>query len=110
MSKSTFVFYFQIFSVRSRGSLGVVVKGFEDRLSTTFRLDDHGAIISIKLSPDQNILAIQRAKSVVEFFNVSQIGANGQLDTKSYEQSSRNKTSTTILGYVARFFVIVSLH
>ena len=82
--------------------MGVVVKGFEDRLSTTFRLDDHGAIISIKLSPDQNILAIQRAKSVVEFFNVSQIGPHGQLDTKSYEQPSRNKTSTTILGYVEK--------
>ena len=35
----------------------------------------------------------------MEFFNVSQIGANGQVDTKSYEQPSRNKTTSTILGF-----------
>ena len=75
-----------------------MVKGFEERLFSTFRLEDQGAIISIKLSPDQKILAVQRAKSVVEFFNVTQLGANGQLDSTSYEQSARSKTST-ILGF-----------
>ena len=34
----------------------------------------------------------------MEFFNVAQLGANGQLDSSSYEQSARSKTST-ILGF-----------
>ena len=41
---------------------------------------------------------MQRSKSCVEFFNVTQLGANGALDQKSYEQSSKSKAST-IIGY-----------
>ena len=89
---------FQIFSVRSRGATGIIVKGFTEQLSSTFRLEDKGPIISIKLSPDQKVLSVQRSKSCVEFFNVTQLGANGTLNQKSYEQHSRIKTST-ILGF-----------
>ena len=91
-------FFFQIFSVRSRGATGIIVKGFTEQLSSTFRLEDKGPIISIKLSPDQKVLSVQRSKSCVEFFNVTQLGANGALDQKSYEQSSKSKAST-IIGY-----------
>lgn len=87
----------QIFSVRSRGATGIIVKGFENSLSSTFRLEDKGPIISIKLSPSQSVLTVQRSKSSVEFFNVLQLGANGNLDTNSYEQSARSKASV-ILG------------
>ena len=59
----------QIFSVRSRGATGVIAKGFLSHQSSTFRLEDKGPIISIKLSPDQKVLSVQRDKSSVEFFN-----------------------------------------
>ena len=84
--------------MRSRGATGIIVKGFTEQLSSTFRLEDKGPIISIKLSPDQKVLSVQRSKSCVEFFNVTQLGANGALDQKSYEQSSKSKAST-IIGY-----------
>ncbi len=87
----------QIFSVRSRGATGIIVKGFIDSLSSTFRLEDRGPIITIKLSPDQKILGVQRDKSSVEFFSVTQTGPNGVLDANSFSQGCKTKTST-ILG------------
>ena len=87
----------QIFSVRSRGATGIIVKGFTDQLSSTFRLEDKGHIISIKLAPDQKVLSVQRSKTAVEYFNVIQLGANGNLDPDSYEQACKSKTSI-ILG------------
>ena len=103
-TKRILSFMFQIFSVRSRGATGIIVKGFTEQLSSTFRLEDKGPIISIKLSPDQKVLSVQRSKSNVEFFNVTQLGANGTLDPNSYDQSSKTKAST-ILGYVYPTFV-----
>ena len=73
------------------------MKGFTDELSSTFRLEDKGPIISIKLSPNQRVLSVQRSKSVVEFFNILQLGANGSLDPNAYEQAAKTKIST-ILG------------
>ena len=109
----------QIFSVRSRGATGVIAKGFLSHQSSTFRLEDKGPIISIKLSPDQKVLSVQRNKSSVEFFNgelfcfftlkiywvtitkhfstVAQTGVNGVLDGNPYEQACKTKNST-ILG------------
>ena len=55
--------------MRSRGATGIIAKGFINQQSSTFRLEDKGAIISIKLSPNQKVLSIQRNKSTVEFFN-----------------------------------------
>ena len=104
LCESNFSFSFQIFSVRSRGATGIIVKGFTEQLSSTFRLEDKGPIISIKLSPDQKVLSVQRSKSNVEFFNVTQLGANGILDPNSYDQSSKSKAST-ILGYVCDDFI-----
>lgn len=84
--------------MRSGGATGVIVKGFSEILSSTFRLEDKGPIVSIKLSPDQKVLSVQRTKSVVEFFNIVQLGANGALDANSYDQPCKNKAST-ILGF-----------
>jgi len=88
----------QIFSVRSRGATGIIAKGFATNQSSTFRLEDKGPIISIKLSPDQKVLSVQRNKSTVEFFNVTQLGVNGVLDGTPYEQPCKTKNST-LLGF-----------
>lgn len=56
----------QVFAVRSGGATGVVCKGQKDNLNCTFRMEDKGAVLSIKFSPDQKVLAVQRsAHSVV---------------------------------------------
>jgi hypothetical protein len=43
----------------------VIVKGPTDQMTTTFRMEDKGPVISIKFSPDQQVLAIQRTKTSV---------------------------------------------
>lgn len=89
----------QVFSVRSGGATGILVRGFSDHLCSTFRLEDRGSIISIKLSPDQSILAVQRQKSSVHFIPVISRGANGVLDdSNEFVQNCRSK-NTNILGF-----------
>ncbi|XP_060656941.1 regulator of MON1-CCZ1 complex [Drosophila nasuta] len=57
----------QIFAVRSGGATGVVVKGpVEDTVITFCMSDRGGAIRSIKFSPDNKILAVQRKENAVE--------------------------------------------
>ncbi|KAH8365792.1 hypothetical protein KR093_004401 [Drosophila rubida] len=57
----------QIFAVRSGGATGVVVKGpVEDTVITFCMSDRGGAIRSIKFSPDNQILAVQRKENAVE--------------------------------------------
>ena len=41
----TTYFFFQIFSVRSRGATGIIVKGFTEQLSSTFRLEGKASTI-----------------------------------------------------------------
>ena len=53
-----FLSYVQVFSVRSGGATGIVVRGFSDSKCSTFRTEDQGPIISIKLSPDQKVLGL----------------------------------------------------
>ncbi|XP_041450404.1 regulator of MON1-CCZ1 complex isoform X2 [Drosophila obscura] len=60
----------QIFAVRSGGATGVVVKGpvpNEDTVISFCMNDRGGAIRSIKFSPDNQILAVQRKENAVEF-------------------------------------------
>jgi len=53
----------------------VIVKGPTDQMTTSFRMEDKGPVISIKFSPDQQVLAIQRTKtSVVIFFLLMPVG------------------------------------
>ncbi|XP_012252162.2 regulator of MON1-CCZ1 complex [Athalia rosae] len=84
----------QVFAVRSGGVTGVLVKGPEHNLS--FRMDDKGPIISIKFSPDMNILAVQRTNTSVEFLNYSSVSG---LDNAEYSQSCKGKNAT-ILGFI----------
>lgn len=47
----------------------MVVKGPTEQMATSFRMEDKGPVMSIKFSPDQQVLAIQRTKtSVVVIF------------------------------------------
>ncbi|XP_030375333.1 regulator of MON1-CCZ1 complex [Scaptodrosophila lebanonensis] len=58
----------QIFAVRSGGATGVVVKGPTEDAVISFCMNDRGgAIRSIKFSPDNQILAVQRKENAVEF-------------------------------------------
>ena len=84
----------QVFAVRSGGVTGVLVKGPNQNLS--FRMEDKGPVISIKFSPDMNILAVQHNNSSVEFINYSPIAG---LDNIEYSQSCKGKNAT-ILGFV----------
>merc|ERR1719461_2256098 len=102
VSNVTNVFYDdknkQVFSVRSGGATGILVKAIEEELCSTFRMEDQGPIISIKLSPDQSVLAVQRSKTSVQFIPVTtnQQGApnGGGLDcSKQYSQTSKSKTA-----------------
>jgi len=82
----------QIFSVRSGGATGVVIKSPHNTNVITYRIEDHGPIISIKLNPSLSILSVQRSKQSVEFLNIT------NLDTE-YSQSAKAKNAV-ILGYV----------
>lgn len=64
---------FKVFTVRSGGIGGVTVNSMDNSKCTSFEMEDRGPIISIKFSPDQKILAIQRNQDnrnvTVEFVN-----------------------------------------
>ncbi|XP_014207194.1 uncharacterized protein C18orf8 [Copidosoma floridanum] len=84
----------QVFAIRSGGVTGVLVKGPEHNIN--FRMEDKGSVISIKFSPDMNILAIQRVVTSVEFMNFN---GNNSLDGVEYSQPCKGKNAT-ILGFV----------
>lgn len=74
--------------------MGVVVKGpLEDSNLINFRMEDHGPVLSIKFSPDQKVLAVQRTKTSVEFMNF-----NGTSIEAEYTQSC--KKNCIVLGFV----------
>lgn len=99
VSKVTNVFFDdtnkQVFAVRSGGVMGVVVKGPTAATSTNFCMEDKGPVVSIKFSPDQKVLAIQRSKSSVEFINF----LTGEMDTVEYSQTCKGKNHV-ILGFL----------
>lgn len=83
-----------MFAVRSGGVMGVVVKCPSEKDTTlSFRMEDHGSVISIKFSLDKRILAVQRTSTSVEFMNFS-----GQIDGTEYSQSC--KKNSNILGFI----------
>lgn len=84
-----------MFAIRSGGVTGVLVKGPDHNIN--FRMDDKGSVISIKFSPDMNILAIQRTVTSVEFINYN--NPTGTLDNVEYSQLCKGKNAT-ILGFV----------
>ncbi|XP_058803853.1 regulator of MON1-CCZ1 complex [Phymastichus coffea] len=84
----------QVFAIRSGGVTGVLVKGPEHNIN--FRMDDKGPVISIKFSPNMNILAIQRSVTSVEFINYN---PTTSLEGIEYSQPCKGKNAT-ILGFV----------
>ena len=94
------IFTVQVFSVRSGGATGILCRGFEDAKCSTFRLEDQGSIVTIKLAPDQSVLAVQRSGSnSVQFVNVEKTGSNGILEeSKQYVQMCKSKTAN-FLGF-----------
>ncbi|ODN05239.1 hypothetical protein Ocin01_01457, partial [Orchesella cincta] len=99
VSKVTNVFYDeanqQVYTVRSGGASGVVVKGRKESLNCTFRMEDKGPVLSIKFSPDQKILAVQRSSHSVEFMNFF----SGTENLQEYSQTCKSKNAT-ILGFI----------
>jgi len=85
----------QVFSVRSGGATGIVVKT-PKKQQKTFVLEDKGPVLSIKLSTNQKVLSVQRKKNGLDFHNID--GA-GQVDPQEYSLSAKNKGSG-ILGYI----------
>ncbi|XP_020801646.1 uncharacterized protein C18orf8 [Drosophila serrata] len=86
----------QIFAVRSGGATGVVVKGpgpTEDTVISFCMNDRGGDIRSIKFSPDNQILAVQRKENAVEF-----ICFNG--DQPLLQDIITHQVKTTIHGFV----------
>lgn len=74
--------------------MGVVVKGpSEEDTPLNFRMEDHGAVVSIKFNLDRRILAVQRTQTSVEFMNF-----NGETLDAEYSQSC--KKNCYILGFV----------
>ncbi|XP_022647600.1 uncharacterized protein C18orf8 homolog [Varroa jacobsoni] len=94
----------QLFSIRSGGVTGVVVKGPTEERSCSFTMDDKGEILSVKLSPDQAVMAIQRSRKSVEFMNRPQdllaaegMTAGGGNDRPvEYSQACKAKTASVI--------------
>ncbi|EDV51149.1 regulator of MON1-CCZ1 complex [Drosophila erecta] len=86
----------QIFAVRSGGATGVVVKGpgSPDDIVISFCMSDRGgAIRSIKFSPDNQILAVQRKENSVEFICF-------QGDQPLLQDIITHQVKTTIHGFV----------
>ncbi|XP_050314987.1 regulator of MON1-CCZ1 complex [Anthonomus grandis grandis] len=83
-----------VFTVRSGGVMGVVVKGpREDYKPLNFRMEDRGTVLSIKLSLDHKILAVQRTNSSVEFMNFNR-------ESLDAEYSVSCKKNCNVLGFV----------
>ncbi|UYV72700.1 C18orf8 [Cordylochernes scorpioides] len=98
----------QVFSVRSGGAMGVVVKCPDNKPNIHFLMEDKGQVMELKFSPDCKILGIQRCQKSVEFVNYS----NGQLDTFEYSQTCKGK-NYNIIGFVWTYFnevVLVTDH
>jgi len=77
----------QIFSVRSGGATGIVVKS-PNKQQKTFVLEDKGPILSIKFSGSQQILSIQRNPSSLDLHNFD---SGGQIDAVEYTLVPKNK-------------------
>ena len=60
----------QVFAVASHSNrTHVNVKGPENKPDANFDLPEKGNVISIKFSPDQRVLAIQRSSKTIDFVN-----------------------------------------
>ncbi|KAL9904700.1 regulator of MON1-CCZ1 complex protein bulli [Glossina fuscipes fuscipes] len=83
----------QIFAVRSGGTTGVVVKGPSEDKVISFCMNDRGPIRSIKFSPNNQILAVQRRENSVEFICF-------QGDQPSLENIIVHQVKALVYGFV----------
>lgn len=85
--------------MRSGGVTGVTVNGLDPSMRTSFTMEDRGSVMSIKFSPDQKILAIQRNRdnqnTIVEFMNFKDLTPNNV----EYTHTCKWKNAK-ILGFV----------
>ena len=79
----------QIFCVRSNGVGGVIVKGARAEQNLSFRMEDKGSVVSIKFSPNMNVLAVRRQDKSIEFLNFK----SGQPTFPEYSQSFKAKST-----------------
>ncbi|XP_075224083.1 regulator of MON1-CCZ1 complex protein bulli [Lycorma delicatula] len=84
----------QLFTVQAGEVTEVVVKSVIDHSSRTFRVEEKGPVISIKFSPNQRILAVQRTRTSVEFINF--IDGN---QSAEYSQSCKLKKAQ-LIGFI----------
>ena len=93
-----------LFDIRLCFYLGVTVKGHRHEQAYSFRLEDKGAIQSIKFNPDLSVLAVKRTSNSVEFLNFAPIPPTPssprtstatilQPDAIEYSQLSKTKSS-----------------
>ncbi|XP_066148157.1 regulator of MON1-CCZ1 complex [Euwallacea fornicatus] len=82
-----------VFTVRSGGVMGVVVKSPKELKPLNFRMEDKGTVLSIKFSLDYKTLAVQRANHAIELMNFN----NETLDS---EYSVGCKKNSCIIGFV----------
>ncbi|KAK7100106.1 regulator of MON1-CCZ1 complex-like [Littorina saxatilis] len=85
----------QVFAVRGKGAMGIVVKGPDEKAIASFRTDDKEDVVSIKFSPDKRILAIQRTPRAVEFVNFKE-----DMTSEQQEYSHPCKAKCDLLGFV----------
>lgn len=94
VTKITNVFYDevtkQVFTVRSGGATGIIVKGPGLKTPLNFRVEDKGPLLSVKFSPNRKILAVQRSARSVEFLNFN---IEGQPEGAEYQQACRGSSS-----------------
>jgi len=84
----------QVFAVASHSNrTHVNVKGPENKPDANFDLPEKGNVISIKFSPDQRVLAIQRSSKTIDFVNFYDGG-----NCAEYSQSCKGR-STQIKGF-----------
>ncbi|CAL8094631.1 unnamed protein product [Calicophoron daubneyi] len=85
----------QVFTLRSRGTMGVNVKSPDQGEALNFRIDDRGDVLSIKFSLGNQVLGIQRNLKSLDFLNFTDnIPAGAE-----YSQACKGK-GAKIIGFV----------
>ena len=75
----------------------MTVKGQRHEQAYSFRLEDKGAIQSIKFNPDLTVLAIKRTSNSVEFLNFAPIPQTTSSSSSSRLSGTITTTTATIL-------------
>ncbi|KAK9510121.1 hypothetical protein O3M35_004973 [Rhynocoris fuscipes] len=82
----------QVFSMKSGDVTEVTVKSPDPNFCKKFKIEEKGRVISIKFSPDQSILSLQRTETAVEFLTFS--------DGNVTKEFTENFKGNNLLGYI----------